>query len=345
MSASQNSPHPSALPPVRHVNTLIIGAGPAGYTAAIYLARYGRDPLLVTGMQPGGQLTLTTEVENFPGFAEPIQGPWLMDQCRDQALACGAALEYDTIHGVNFDRYPLECLGDQYTYRCKSVIIATGAATKWLGLEKETFFRGHGVSSCATCDGRFFKDKDVAVIGGGNTAVEEAIFLSQHAKTVTLIHRRDTLRADKILQARLFDMPKMRFLWNHEVEDILGTTHATGRPGRVTGVMVRNNLTQEKASLPMDGVFVAIGHRPNTDVFKGALPMDEEGYLLSTRGSSHTSIPGVFVAGDVQDRHYRQAVTAAGQGCMAAMDAERFLQGKGDKNDKGDENSSEENLS
>jgi thioredoxin reductase (NADPH) len=317
-------------PPVLSVNTLIIGAGPAGYTAAIYLARYGRNPLLVTGMQPGGQLTLTTEVENFPGFAQPVQGPWLMDQCRDQALACGTRIENDTIHTVHFDRYPFECIGDQHTYVCTSVIIATGAATKWLGLENETFFRGHGVSSCATCDGRFFKDKDVAVVGGGNTAVEEALFLSQHAKSVTLIHRRDALRADKVLQERLFQIPKARMLWSHHVIDVVGTRNQSDvlspRPGHVTGVMVAHSQSGEQHLLPVQGLFVAIGHSPNTQVFQNALPMDADGYLLSTLGSSRTNIPGIFVAGDVQDRTYRQAVTAAGQGCMAAMDAERFLQ-------------------
>ena len=240
------------------VNSLIIGAGPAGYTAAIYLARYGRNPLLVTGIQPGGQLTLTTEVENFPGFAEPIQGPWLMDQCRDQALACGATLEYDTINAVDFTVYPFRCTGDVRTYQAYSVIIATGASTKWLGLPSETFYRGHGVSSCATCDGRFFKDKDVAVIGGGNTAVEEAIFLCQHAKTVTLIHRRDTLRADQVLQKRLFDHPKVRMLWSHQVVQIFGTRqddgHTRGIPGKVTGIEIENTLSMEKTTLPIDGV-------------------------------------------------------------------------------------------
>jgi thioredoxin reductase (NADPH) len=325
--------HPSATPEAvtsaLSVNTLIIGAGPAGYTAAIYLARYGRNPLLVTGMQPGGQLTLTTEVENFPGFAKPVQGPWLMDQCRDQALACGTKIQNDTIHTVHFDRYPFQCIGDQHTYFCQSVIIATGAATKWLGLDSETFFRGHGVSSCATCDGRFFKDKDVAVVGGGNTAIEEAIFLSQHAKTVTVIHRRDVLRADKVLQARLFAIPKIRMLWSHHVIDVVGTTQGdpgSERPGKVTGVVVQDSKSGAQNLIPLQGVFVAIGHSPNTEVFKNALPADEEGYLLSTPGSAATTIPGIFVAGDVQDRTYRQAVTAAGQGCMAAMDAERFLQ-------------------
>ncbi|MBM3631771.1 MAG: thioredoxin-disulfide reductase [Alphaproteobacteria bacterium] len=319
---------PSVLTNQDILNTLIIGAGPAGYTAAIYLARYGRNPVLVTGMQPGGQLTLTTEVENFPGFAEPIQGPWLMDQCRDQALACGARIEYDTIHTVDFSVRPFQCMGDARTYYAHSVIICTGAATKWLGLDSETLYRGHGVSSCATCDGRFFKDKDVAIVGGGNTAAEEAIFLSQHAKTVTLIHRRDALRADKVLQQRLFDIPKLRLLWNHKVVQVLGTTQENNPalPGTVTGIVVENTLNQDQATLPMDGLFVAIGHSPNTGVFQQALPTDSDGYLLSTPGTSHTSIPGIFVAGDVQDHVYRQAVTAAGQGCMAAMDAERFLQ-------------------
>ena len=313
------------------LNTLIIGAGPAGYTAAIYLARYGRNPLLVTGMQPGGQLTLTTEVENFPGFSKPIQGPWLMDQCRDQALACGAKIEYDTINAVDFKVYPFRCTGDARTYQAYSVIIATGAATKWLGLDSETFYRGHGVSSCATCDGSFFKNKDVAVIGGGNTAAEEAIFLSQHAKSVTVIHRGNALRADKVLQKRLFDNPKVHMMWNHRVVQVLGTTKDSDQktlPGKVTGVMVENTVSNEQSTLSMDGVFVAIGHSPNTGVFKEHLQTDPHGYLLNRPGSSITSIPGIFVAGDVQDSRYRQAVTAAGQGCMAAMDAEHFLQTK-----------------
>ena len=318
-----------SMPPSLSVNTLIIGAGPAGYTAAIYLARYGRKPLLVTGSQPGGQLTLTTEVENFPGFAEPVQGPWLMEQCRDQALACGAQIEMDTIHTVHFDRYPLECIGDRHTYLCQTVIIATGASTKWLGLESETFYRGYGVSSCATCDGRFFKNKEVAIVGGGNTAVEEAIFLSQHAKKVTLIHRRDTLRADRVLQERLAAIPHVEMLWSHHVIDIQGTVQGTEsekRPGKVTGIVVENSQTGQQTLKPVDGLFIAIGHSPNTSIFNNALPMDQEGYLISVPGSSKTSIAGVFVAGDVQDHVYRQAVTAAGQGCMAAMDAERFLQ-------------------
>jgi thioredoxin reductase (NADPH) len=302
--------------------SLIIGGGPAGYTAAIYLARYGRNPTVVTGPEPGGQLTLTTEVENFPGFREPVQGPWLMEEFAAQAAAYGAQLHQDKIIEVDFSKAPFVCQGEKTRYLCQTVIIATGASTKWLGLDSETFFRGYGVSSCATCDGRLFRGKDVVIVGGGNTAVEEALFLAQHVNSVTLIHRRNALRADKVLQERLFAHKKVHVLWDHVVEEVRGTE----APKSVNAVVVKNVRTGDLATLSVQGVFVAIGHKPNTHLFRSFLEVDTEGYLVGTPGSSESSIPGVFMAGDVQDKTCRQAITAAGQGCMASMDAERFLQ-------------------
>ena len=313
---------PSSSLPWVETPSLIIGAGPAGYTAAIYLARYGRTPIVVMGPEPGGQLTLTTEVENFPGFAKPVQGPWLMDQCQAQAQACGAELHQDWIVDVNLASGKLVCVGKKRRYACQTVVISTGASTRWLGLDSETFFRGYGVSSCATCDGPLFKNKDLAVVGGGNTAAEEALFLAQHASSVTVIHRRNALRADKVLQNRLLSHDKIHMLWDHTVDEVLGNPD----PKEVTGLSVRQVHTGKKSTLSVQGVFIAIGHTPNTGLFKEWLPMDDHGYLVNTPGSSVTSIRGVFMAGDVQDKVYRQAVTAAGQGCMAAMDAERFLQ-------------------
>jgi thioredoxin reductase (NADPH) len=319
---TQSPPKPEA--PV-NVSCLVIGSGPAGYTAAIYLARYGRDVIVAMGTQPGGQLTLTTEIENFPGFAQPVQGPWLMDQCRQQAAAYGADLRIETITKVDFSKRPYVCTGSSGTnFICQSVIIATGATTKWLGLPSEEAFLGFGVSSCATCDGRMFKGLDVAVVGGGNTAIEEALFLAQLASHVTVIHRRDVLRADKILQDRALSHPKISFLWNSAVQEVLGQTDPIRR---VTGVGLVNTQTGQTQSLDLRGLFVAIGHTPNTSLFKDFLPCDSDGYLVGTPGSSKSVLDGVFLAGDVQDKIYRQAITAAGQGCMAAMDAERFLQG------------------
>jgi thioredoxin reductase (NADPH) len=313
--------------PLIHTPSLVIGAGPAGYTAAIYLARYGRQPVVVTGPEPGGQLTLTTDVENFPGFAQPVQGPDLMDQCRQQAVACGATLHDDWIVDVDFTPNHLVCVGQKRRYACDTVVIATGASTNWLGLESETFFRGYGVSSCATCDGPLFRGKPLAVVGGGNTAAEEALFLAQHASRVTLIHRRDTLRADKVLQSRLFDHDKIDIMWNHVVDQVVGQED----PKSVTGIIVRDVTNNVATTVPVQGLFIAIGHAPNTALFKNWLPTDDHGYLMGTPGSSTTPVPGVFVAGDVQDKVYRQAITAAGQGCMAAMDAERFLQARSDR--------------
>ena len=310
-----------------HTKLLIIGAGPAGYTAAIYGARANLQPIIVAGTQPGGQLMITTDVENYPGFAEAIQGPWLMEQMRAQAEHVGAQVFYETIEKVDFSQRPFRAWGDDGTlYSADAVVVATGAQAKWLGLESEIFYRGFGVSACATCDGFFFKNKKVAVIGGGNTAVEEALYLTHHAAEVILIHRRNTLRAEKILQERLKANPKITVLWNRAVKEILGETD----PKRVTGVQLIIPHEGPSASsaggehIAVDGVFVAIGHAPMTEVFKGILELDAEGYL-KTGKVLETSVPGVFAAGDVQDKIYRQAVTAAGQGCMAALDAERFL--------------------
>ena len=303
-------------------SALIIGAGPAGYTAAIYAARAGLAPVLVRGLQPGGQLTITTDVENYPGFADIIQGPWLMEQMAAQAEKMGTRLIDDVITAVDFAATPFAAHGDSGArYLADAVIIATGAQARWLGLPAEKKLAGAGVSACATCDGFFFRGKDVVVVGGGNTAVEEALYLTHHAARVTLIHRRDRLRAERILQERLFAHPKIRILWNSVVEDILGA----GQPATVAGVRLRDTLTGAVSDLPTDGVFVAIGHTPNTAIFKGQIAMDAEGYIITTPGSTRTSRAGVFAAGDVQDKLFRQAVTAAGTGCMAALEAEKFL--------------------
>lgn len=301
---------------------LIIGAGPAGYTAAIYGARAGLSPHLVTGPQPGGQLMVTTDVENYPGFRKAIQGPWLMEEMHHQALAMGTQIHEDWITRVDFSQQPFQCWGEKINYQAEAVIIATGAQARWLGLESETAFRGYGVSACATCDGFFFKDKEVVVIGGGNTAVEEALFLTRHASRVTLVHRRNTLRAEKILQDRLLAHPKIRVIWDCVVEEVVGkqVPYKT-----VTGVKLKNIKTGEPLLIENEGVFIAIGHSPNTAIFKDWLPLDGEGYIIPQGPGMHTPIPGIFVAGDVQDKLYRQAVTAAGQGCMAALDVERFL--------------------
>ena len=306
---------------------LVVGAGPAGYTAAIYAARANMKPVLVAGMQPGGQLMITTDVENYPGFAESVQGPWLMEQMGAQAEHVGTRVISDLIMEGDLSPRaagePFRLVGDSGDiYLAKTVVIATGAQARWLGLPAEGRLHGSGVSACATCDGFFYRGKRVAVIGGGNTAVEEALFLTHHADHVTLIHRRDRLRSEKILQDRLFAHPKVSVVWNTVVEDITDTGLA---PVVVNGVMLRDVVTGETSRLAVDGVFVAIGHTPNTSVFRGQVALDEEGYVVTTPGSTRTSVPGVFAAGDVQDKIFRQAVTAAGTGCMAALEAERYL--------------------
>jgi thioredoxin reductase (NADPH) len=301
---------------------LIIGAGPAGYTAAIYAARANLSPILVAGMQPGGQLMITTDVENYPGFADVIQGPWLMEQMEAQATHVGTNIIHDIITEVDFSTPPFRCVGDSGDiFIADSIIIATGAQARWLGLESEQTLQGRGVSACATCDGFFYRGKTVAVVGGGNTAVEEALYLTHHAEKVTLIHRRDTLRAEKILQARLFAHPKIDVIWNSAVAEIVGG----GSPEVVTGVRLTNTAIGAETVLPVDGVFIAIGHSPTTAIFAGHIDMDSEGYIRTTAGSTRTSVPGVFAAGDVQDKIFRQAVTAAGTGCMAALEAEKFI--------------------
>lgn len=305
-----------------HSKVLIIGAGPAGYTAAIYAARANLAPTMVAGLQPGGQLTITTDVENYPGFEDVIQGPWLMEQMRLQAEKVGTKIEYDLIVDVDLDARPMKAVGDGGTvYTADTIIIATGAQARWLGLEGEQTFMGAGVSACATCDGFFYRGRDVVVVGGGNTAVEEALYLTNHANKVTLVHRRDSLRAEKILQDRLLNHPKIDIRWNSVVDEILGETNPPG----VTGIRLRDTQTGEFSDLATEGVFVAIGHDPATSVFKGHVEMDEEGYLLTAPDSTATNRPGVFAAGDVQDKIYRQAVTAAGMGCMAALEAEKFI--------------------
>lgn len=305
-----------------HSKVLIIGSGPAGYTAAIYAARANLSPVMVTGLEPGGQLTITTDVENYPGFADVIQGPWLMEQMKAQAEHVGTTMHYDFIKDVDFTTRPYRATGDSGTvYTGDTVIICTGAKARWLGLQGEQTFRGMGVSACATCDGFFFRGKEVAVVGGGSAAVEEAIFLTNFCSKVTLIHRRDTLRAEKIAQERLFKNPKIEIIWDSVVEDILG---ATPTPG-VTGLKLKNVKTGATSELAVDGVFVAIGHVPATETFKGKVNLDAEGYVITASDSTATNIPGVFAAGDVKDRTYRQAVTAAGMGCMAALEADRYL--------------------
>ena len=301
---------------------LIIGSGPAGDTAAIYAARAGLSPVQVTGMEPGGQLTVTTDVENYPGFKEVIQGPWLMEQMKAQAENVGTEIIFDYITEVDFSERPFRCQGGGTTYVADAVIIATGAKARWLGLESEQKFQGFGVSACATCDGFFFKGKEILIIGGGNTAVEEAIYMTNHASKVTLVHRRDSLRAEKILQEKLFAHEKISVVWDSVVEEIVGDEN----PKSVTGVKLKNVKTGDVTDFPVDGVFVAIGHDPATAIFKGHIDMDGEGYLEVEAGSTRTNVEGVFAAGDVQDKVYRQAVTAAGQGCMAALEVEKYLQ-------------------
>ena len=310
------------MPESYRSRVLIVGAGPAGYTAAIYAARANLEPILVTGMQPGGQLTITTDVENYPGFADIIQGPWLMEQMQRQAEHVGTRVVFDMVTAIDLGRRPFVATGDSgEVYVGDTVIIATGAQARWLGLPSEERFRGFGVSACATCDGFFFRDKEVVVVGGGNTAVEEAIYLTNHARRVTLIHRRDALRAEKILQDRLFRNPKITVLWDSVVDEILGEPE----PPQVTGVRLRNSKTGAVGELACDGVFIAIGHVPVTGFVAGQLPLDPDGYIPTRPDSTETAIPGVFAAGDVKDKVFRQAVTAAGLGCMAAIEAEKFL--------------------
>lgn len=311
-----------------HTNMLIVGAGPAGYTAAIYAARAGMQPLLVTGMQPGGQLTITDEIENFPGFAKPVQGPWLMEQMREQTEHVGTRLIYDLITEASLKQGPdaegyFHLTGDSGDqFRARTVVIATGAQARWLGLDSEQKYQGAGVSACATCDGFFYRGKEVAVIGGGNTAVEEALYLTHHASTVHLVHRRDSLRAERILQKRLQDNPKIKVHWNRAVREVIGE----GTPAVVTALELTDTQDPTKTErLAVDGVFVAIGHSPSTGPFRHEVDCDAEGYIITKPGTATTSIPGVFAAGDIQDKTYRQAVTAAGTGCMAALEAERYL--------------------
>ncbi len=305
---------------IHHTKVLIIGSGPAGYTAAIYAARAGLEPILVTGLDQGGQLMITTEVENYPGFADPIEGPWLMDQMKAQAVNVGTNIINDYIKEVDFSSKPLKAIGDNGSiYTGDTVIVATGAQAMWLGLPSEKEFQGRGVSACATCDGFFYRDKEVAIVGGGNTAVEEALFLTNFCAKVTLIHRRDTLRAEKILQKRLFANDKIEVLWNHSVEKILGDE--TG----MTGLRLKNTKTGDTQEIQKNGVFIAIGHAPATGLFKDVLDIDDNNYLITAPDSTATSIKGVYAAGDVADHVYRQAVTAAGMGCMAALEADRYL--------------------
>ncbi len=305
-----------------HTKLLIIGAGPAGYTAAIYAARANLKPVLVQGMQPGGQLTITTDVENYPGFADPIQGPWLMEQMQKQAEHVGTVLISDHIKEVKLKQHPFVAIGESGDeYVAETVVIATGAQARWLNIPSEEKLRGFGVSACATCDGFFFRNKDVAVIGGGNSALEEALYLSGIAKSVTMVHRRDAFRGEKILHDRIAANPKIKIEWNSAVDEILGS----GEPVSVTGLRLKNTVTGALKEIPVDGVFVAIGHDPATSLFKGQVTTDDGGYIITAPDSTATNIPGVFAAGDVKDKVFRQAVTAAGMGCMAALEAERWL--------------------
>ncbi len=305
-----------------HSQVLIIGSGPAGYTAAIYAARAMLQPTIVQGLQPGGQLTITTDVENFPGFGDVIQGPWLMEQMEQQAKSVGTNIVNDMITKVDFSKRPFSAESESGTkYTADAVIISTGAQARWLGLPSEQKFQGYGVSACATCDGFFFKEKEVAVIGGGNSAVEEALFLTSFASKVHLVHRRDSLRSEKILQERLFKNEKINVIWNSELNEIIGEEN----PLNVTGVKLKSTIDDTISDLKVDGVFIAIGHDPATQIFKGQVDMDDSGYIITQPDSTLTNIEGVYAAGDVKDKIYRQAVTAAGMGCMAALEAEKYI--------------------
>ena len=306
----------------KHTKVLILGSGPAGYTAAIYAARAMLKPILIHGSQPGGQLTTTTDVENYPGYSKVIQGPWLMEEMKGQAKAVGTEMIQDHINKVDLSKKPFKVFGDSgQVYTTDSIIISTGAQARWLNLKSEQNFRGFGVSACATCDGFFFKDKEVAVVGGGNAAVEEAMFLTKFATKVKLIHRRDKLRAENLLQKKLKENPKIEIIWDSVLEEVMGDKDPKG----VTGIKIKNIKTNKSSEIKLHGLFIAIGHDPATSLFKGQLNMDKEGYLITKPDSTTTNIPGVFAAGDVKDKVFRQAVTAAGMGCMSALEAEKFL--------------------
>lgn len=306
----------------KHAKLIIVGSGPAGYTAAIYAARAMLEPVLISGFEPGGQLMITTDVENYPGFAETIQGPWLMEQFRAQAEHVGTEMINDHITGVDLSKRPFTLNSDSgVTYTCDTLVICTGAKAKWLGMESEEKFMGYGVSACATCDGFFYRGKEVIVVGGGNSAVEEALYLANLASKVTVVHRRDSFRAEKILQDRLFKHPKVEVLWNHTLDEVLGKDNPPG----VTHVRLKHMETSQTKEMAVDGVFIAIGHAPASELFKDQLETKSAGYIVTAPDSTATNIPGVFAAGDVTDDIYRQAVTAAGMGCMAALEAEKFL--------------------
>lgn len=308
---------------IHKTKVAIIGSGPAGFTAAIYAARANLNPIIINGNAPGGQLTITTDVENYPGFAEVIQGPWLMEQMQKQAEHVGAKIFYDHISAVDFSKRPFLLTGESGdVFEADAVVIATGAQAKWLGLESEKKFQGFGVSGCATCDGFFFKNKEVIVVGGGNSAVEEALYLTNHAKKVYVVHRGEKFKAEKILQDRLFKNSKIEVIWNHALEEVIGSEN----PKSVTAARLKDVVSGEIREMKIDGIFIAIGHKPNSDLFKNTgLDIDKEGYLITKPNSTATNIPGVYAAGDIQDKIYRQAVTAAGSGCMAALEIEKFL--------------------
>ena len=309
----------------KHSKLMILGSGPAGYTAAVYAARAMLKPVLIHGTQPGGQMTITTDVENYPGYAKVIQGPWLMDQIKEQAKSVGTELIEDHIKSVDLSKTPFKAVGDSgKIYTSDSLIISTGAQARWLNLKSEEEYKGFGVSACATCDGFFFKEKEVAVVGGGNSAVEEALFLTKFASKVKLIHRRNKLRAEKMLQKKLMDNKKIEIIWDSVIEDVIGQKD----PKNVTGIKIKNIKSNSVSELKIDGLFIAIGHDPATSLFKGQLDMDKDGYIITKPDSTATKIPGVYAAGDVKDKIFRQAVTAAGMGCMSAIEAEKFLSEK-----------------